>query len=245
MSDNQGMENNDEEQQLLGAAGGEDVIDDPILEQGAIVLRGYVIERINTEDPCRQVTSEDLGGRSNEQQDPQIKEVVEQLLKIADELNRNAELQRLINQVQGNCARDIFMKVARNIFADGINWGRVVALFHLAYRLIYKKIMVQQFLKKILSRMECGKEQGDQVQLGPGFIGGTQNTDLALTTNHLENIRLIISWVLQVIREKLYFWLVQQGGWEGVIRGWSHWRTVTLVASVILVATIVYYKRTR
>ncbi|XP_037102609.1 apoptosis regulator BAX isoform X1 [Syngnathus acus] len=205
MSDNQGMENNDEEQQLLGAAGGEDVIDDPILEQGAIVLRGYVIERINTEDPCRQVTSEDLGGRSNEQQDPQIKEVVEQLLKIADELNRNAELQRLINQVQGNCARDIFMKVARNIFADGINWGRVVALFHLAYRLIYK----------------------------------------ALTTNHLENIRLIISWVLQVIREKLYYWLVQQGGWEGVIRGWSHWRTVTLVASVILVATIVYYKRTR
>ncbi|XP_068506656.1 apoptosis regulator BAX isoform X4 [Syngnathus scovelli] len=182
-----------------------DVIDDPILEQGAIVLRGYVIERINTEDPCRQVTSEDLGGRSNEQQDPQIKEVVEQLLKIADELNRNAELQRLINQVQGNCARDIFMKVARNIFADGINWGRVVALFHLAYRLIYK----------------------------------------ALTTNHLENIRLIISWVLQVIREKLYSWLVQQGGWEGVIRGWSHWRTVTLVASVILVATIVYYKRTR
>ncbi|XP_049573493.2 apoptosis regulator BAX isoform X1 [Syngnathus scovelli] len=205
MSDNQGKENNDEEQQLLGAAGGEDVIDDPILEQGAIVLRGYVIERINTEDPCRQVTSEDLGGRSNEQQDPQIKEVVEQLLKIADELNRNAELQRLINQVQGNCARDIFMKVARNIFADGINWGRVVALFHLAYRLIYK----------------------------------------ALTTNHLENIRLIISWVLQVIREKLYSWLVQQGGWEGVIRGWSHWRTVTLVASVILVATIVYYKRTR
>lgn len=47
-------------------------------------------------------------------------------------------LARLINQVQGNCAQDIFMTVARNIFADGINWGRVVALFHLAYRLIYK-----------------------------------------------------------------------------------------------------------
>lgn len=45
---------------------------------------------------------------------------------------------RLINQVQGNCAQDIFMTVARSIFVDGINWGRVVALFHLAYRLIYK-----------------------------------------------------------------------------------------------------------
>lgn len=167
--------------------------------------RRYVIERINTEDPSRHVSSEDLGGRPDELQDPQIKEVVDQLLKIADELNRNAELQRLINQVQGNCAQDIFMKVARSIFADGINWGRVVALFHLAYRLIYK----------------------------------------ALTTNHLENIRMVISWVLQVIREQLYAWLVQQGGWEGVIRSFSRWRTAAIVASVVLLATFAYLRRTR
>ncbi|XP_070787290.1 apoptosis regulator BAX isoform X2 [Enoplosus armatus] len=190
------------DQELRGAV---DVIDDPILEQGAVVLRGYVIERINAEEPGRRISSEDLGGRPDEQQDPQIKEVVEQLLKIADDLNRNAEFQRLVNRVQGNCAQDIFMTVARSIFADGINWGRVVALFHLAYRLIYK----------------------------------------ALTTNHLENIRIVISWVLQVIREQLYSWLIQQGGWEGVIRGFSRWRTVAIVASVMLVATIVYYRKTR
>lgn len=53
-----------------------------------------MIERINAEEPTRRVSSEDLGGRPNEQQDPQIKEVVEQLLKIAEELNRNAELQQ-------------------------------------------------------------------------------------------------------------------------------------------------------
>lgn len=188
-----------------GAEGGEDVIDDPILEQGAVVLRGYVIERINTEDPERSVSSVDLGGRPNEQQDPNIKEVVEQLLRIADEMNRNAELQHLINQVQGNCAQDIFMQVARSIFSDGINWGRVVALFHLAFRLIHK----------------------------------------ALTTNHLENIRLVISWVLQVIRDTLYSWIVQQGGWEGVIRGFSRWRTVAIVASVALAAAFVYYRKTR
>ncbi|CAJ1048579.1 apoptosis regulator BAX [Xyrichtys novacula] len=205
MADSREEEKKEGEQELQGAVGGEDVVDDPILEQGAVVLRGYVIERINNEEPSRHVSSEDLGGQSNEQQDPQVKEVVEQLLKIADELNRNAELQRLINQVPGNCAQDIFMKVARNIFADGINWGRVVALFHLAYRLIYK----------------------------------------AITTDHLENIRTIISWVLQVIREQLYSWLVQQGGWAGVIRGISRWRTVAIVASVVLVATIVYYRKTR
>lgn len=44
----------------------------------------------------------------------------------------------LVRQVQGNCAQDLFMQVARSIFADGISWGRVVALFHLAYRLILK-----------------------------------------------------------------------------------------------------------
>ncbi|KAM3625124.1 uncharacterized protein V6R79_007104 [Siganus canaliculatus] len=188
-----------------GAEGGEDVIDDPILEQGAVVLRGYVIERMHTEDPNRRISSVDLGGRPNEQQDPHIKEVVEQLIKIADQLNRDAELQRLISQVQYNCPQDIFMRVARSIFADGISWGRVVALFHLAYRLIHK----------------------------------------ALTTDHLENIRTVISWVLQVIRDMLYSWLVQQGGWEGVIRGFPRWRTVALVASLVLVTTFVYYRKTR
>ncbi|XP_071329043.1 apoptosis regulator BAX [Trachinotus anak] len=206
MADGRGEEErNGGEQEPHGAAGGEDVIDDPILEQGAVVLRGYVVERINADDPARHVSCEDLGGRPDEHQDPQIKEVVEQLLKIADDLNRNAEFQRLISQVQGNCAQDIFMQVSRSIFADGINWGRVVALFHLAYRLIHK----------------------------------------ALTTNHLENIRMVISWVLQVIREQLYSWLIQQGGWEGVIRGFSRWRTLATVASVVLVAAIVYYRKTR
>ncbi|XP_034723395.1 apoptosis regulator BAX [Etheostoma cragini] len=195
----------DEGEELQGAVGGEDVIDDPIMEQGAVILRGYVIERMNTEEPSQHVSPEILGGRPNEQQDPQIKEVVEQLIKIADEINRNTELHHLVSHVPDDCARNIFMNVARKIFADGINWGRVVALFHLAYRLIFK----------------------------------------AMNSNRLENIRTIISWVLQVIKELLYGWLVQQGGWEGVIRGISRWRTLTIVASVALVAAIVFYRKTR
>ncbi|KAF7212933.1 apoptosis regulator BAX [Nothobranchius furzeri] len=205
MADGREGERLEAEEEALGAEGGEDVIDDPILEQGVVVLRGYVIERMNTEDPSRHVCPEDLGGRTHEQEDPQVKEVVEQLLKIADELNRNAEFQRLINQVQANCAQEVFMMVARSIFIDGINWGRVVALFHLAYRLIYR----------------------------------------ALTTDHLENIRMVISWVLQVIRDLLYPWLVQQGGWVGVIQNFSQWRTVAIVASVVVVATFVYYRKTQ
>nr|XP_046201087.1 apoptosis regulator BAX-like isoform X4 [Oncorhynchus gorbuscha] len=118
------------------------------MEQGAIVLRGYVIERISAENPGRHLAPEDLGGRPNEQEDHQVKNMVQQLLLIADDMNRNAELQHLINRVQVNCAQDVFFSVAREIFADGINWGRVVSLFHLAYKLIYKAL-TQNHLESI------------------------------------------------------------------------------------------------
>lgn len=54
----------------------------------------YVIERISVEEPSLHITSEELGGRPDEQRDPQIKEVVEQLLKIADDMNKSVEFQR-------------------------------------------------------------------------------------------------------------------------------------------------------
>lgn len=188
-----------------GATGGEDVVDDSIIEEAGIVLRGYVIERISTEDPAMHVSPVDLGGTANEGEVPHVKEVVEQLLKIADELNRHAELQHLINTVQANCAQEVFMTVARTIFSDGINWGRIVALFHLAYRLIYK----------------------------------------ALTQNHFEIVKNIISWVLQFIRENISAWIRQQGGWDGVIRSVSRWRSMTVIAAVAFIAAVVYWRKTR
>lgn len=60
----------------------------------------------------------------------------------------------LVSQVQGNCAQDLFMQVAREIFDDGINWGRVVALFHLAYRLILK-VTIQVYNILIQHVLQC------------------------------------------------------------------------------------------
>ncbi|XP_056464157.1 apoptosis regulator BAX-like [Gadus chalcogrammus] len=190
-------------------AGGEDFIDDPIMVQGALILRGYVMHCISANDPAMQVSSEDLGGARKEQQDPQIKEVVEMLRKKSDVLDQNTEFENLISQVQGNCVQDVLMKVAKSIFNDGITWGRVTCLFYLAYKFIYKA---------------------------------------ADHMNHMENIRIIISWVLQFIREQLHTWIAQQGGWgrkEGVVRGISRWRTVTALASVVLVVAFVYYRESR
>lgn len=58
----------------------------------------YVIERINADEPSRRISSEDLGGRPNEQKDPQMKEVVGQLLKIADQIDNDVEFQRSVKR---------------------------------------------------------------------------------------------------------------------------------------------------
>ncbi|KAL1007052.1 hypothetical protein UPYG_G00081270 [Umbra pygmaea] len=197
--------NKTDENEPRGAVGGEDVIDDRVVEQGAVVLRGYVVERMRADDPERHLTQQDLGGEPNELDNPQIKDVVNQLLIIADDLNRNIELQNLLSSVHPDCAQEVFFSVAKEIFQDGVNWGRVVALFHLAYTLIYR----------------------------------------ALTGNHLEIIKKVISWVLQFIRENILAWILRQGGWVGVSRTMSHWPTVSLVAAVAFVAVVIYWRNTR
>lgn len=204
MADEKNGETTDKNE-LKGATGGEDVVDDVIIEQSAVLLRGYVVQQATVDDPNIHVNHEALGGRPQDEEDPQIKEVVDQLLKIADDLNKNAELQHLISTVQSNCAQDVFMTVARSIFDDGINWGRVVALFHLAYRLIFQ----------------------------------------ALTQNHFEIIKKIISWFLQFMKEHITAWIRQQGGWEGIFRSMSRWRTVSTIAAVAFIIAVVYWRRTR
>ncbi|MEQ2193151.1 hypothetical protein XENOCAPTIV_024815, partial [Xenoophorus captivus] len=63
--------------------------------------------------------------------DPNHKKLAQCLQQIGDELDGNMELQ--------SPSKDVFMKVAFQIFSDGrFNWGRVVALFYFACRLVIK-----------------------------------------------------------------------------------------------------------
>lgn len=152
MAESHGHERPDDGE-LEGATGGADRVDDLIVEESGRVLRGYVMEQIHTEEPTLHVRPEDLGGTTEEVENPQIKGIVEQLLKIAEELNQSTELRQLLSTVEANCAQEMFMTVARRIFQDGINWGRVVALLHLAYRLIHKALTQNraEIIKNIIS----------------------------------------------------------------------------------------------
>lgn len=45
----------------------------------------------------------------------------------------------MIEQVQSNPPKEVFFRVATEMFADGnFNWGRVVALFYFACKLVLK-----------------------------------------------------------------------------------------------------------
>ncbi|XP_078450433.1 apoptosis regulator BAX isoform X3 [Lampetra fluviatilis] len=99
-------------------------------------------------------TLEELGGSPAEQEDKGVIEVANCLRLIGDELDRDQKLQEMIRNMPIESPRELFMRVAIQIFADGtFNWGRVVALFYFAYRLVMKAYSRQllDIVKTIIS----------------------------------------------------------------------------------------------
>lgn len=106
--------------------------------------------------------------------------------------------------------REVFMRVAYEIFSDGIfNWGRVVALFYFACRLVIKVRETAMFgiLKWINNKSKAC------------IIELKKSKDLlftplqALVTQIPDIIRTIISWTIDYLREHVINWIREQGGW--------------------------------
>ncbi|CAG5897998.1 unnamed protein product [Menidia menidia] len=114
---------------------------DQILETGAVLLKNFIYERIQRHaEGATTVTREQLGG--GELCEPHLKELAHCLKQIGDELDGNTDLQRMINRPSITPTKDMFVKVALEIFSDGkYNWGRVVALFYFACRLVIKALV--------------------------------------------------------------------------------------------------------
>ncbi|XP_064150074.1 apoptosis regulator BAX isoform X2 [Loxodonta africana] len=86
-------------------------------------------------------------------QDPSTKKLSECLKRIGDELDSNLELQRMIAAVDTDSPREVFFRVAAEMFSDGnFNWGRVVALFYFASKLVLKALCtkVPNLIKTIM-----------------------------------------------------------------------------------------------
>lgn len=117
---------------------------------------------------------------------------------------------RMINDSSLCPTREVFMRVASEIFSDGIfNWGRVVALFYFACRLVIKVRETAMFgILKLINN----KSKACIIELN-------KSKDLlftplqALVTQIPDIIRTIISWTIDYLREHVINWIREQGGW--------------------------------
>ncbi|XP_036408470.1 apoptosis regulator BAX-like [Megalops cyprinoides] len=126
---------------------------DQILEVGTALLKDFIFERVRRYgDESTIVTRTQLGG--TELCDPNHKKLAQCLQQIGDELDGNVQLQRMINDSALQPSKEVFGKVAYEIFSDGrFNWGRVVALFYFACRLVIKALVtnVPDIIRTIIS----------------------------------------------------------------------------------------------
>nr|XP_057904675.1 apoptosis regulator BAX-like isoform X1 [Doryrhamphus excisus] len=126
---------------------------DQILELGAVLLKDFIYERVRRHGDCSAVvTRAQLGG--GELCDANQKKLAQCLQQIGDELDGNVELQRMIENSSLQPTKEVFMKVAIEIFSDRkFNWGRVVALFYFACRLVIKALLthIPDIIRTIIS----------------------------------------------------------------------------------------------
>ncbi|XP_040289707.1 apoptosis regulator BAX [Bufo bufo] len=136
------------------SSGGSGISTEQIMQTGSLLLRGFIADRVERSSaPDTAAGVPELVGVEQLQANPSTKRLCECLRKIGDELDGNMELQRMIDQVRGNPPKEVFLQVATEMFADGnFNWGRVVALFYFACKLVLKALWshVPQMIRTII-----------------------------------------------------------------------------------------------
>ena len=68
-----------------------------------------------------------------------VQDILLILNRIGDEISQNNAVEIFVQSVPLGCARDVFFDLCIKVFADGvINWGRIVTLFYVAFRLVIR-----------------------------------------------------------------------------------------------------------
>ncbi|XP_062993490.1 apoptosis regulator BAX-like [Elgaria multicarinata webbii] len=129
---------------------------DQILQTGAVLLKGFIRDRVQGCGDAERIeaTMAGLGGLEPPNCNSSTKQLSDCLRRIGDELDGNMELQRMIEQVQKYPPKDVFFRVASEMFSDkNFNWGRVVALFYFACKLVLKAVCTKlpELIRTIIS----------------------------------------------------------------------------------------------
>ncbi|XP_051885591.1 apoptosis regulator BAX [Pristis pectinata] len=121
--------------------------------QSGAIMRRFFLETIQEEDPEVQLSPEDLGGAPSEINEPSVMEICKSLKKIGDALNKNAELQHVIDVIPVDNIREVLHKVAERILtAEDLNWGRIVTFLYFAGKLVFKALKsVKTLIRQIIN----------------------------------------------------------------------------------------------
>ncbi|XP_071505136.1 apoptosis regulator BAX-like [Diadema antillarum] len=119
------------------------VSEEDVGAQATVLLQHFIVERFQQDGFEEAPRLEDLRGEVavHQVQDVMWNEVGSMLREIGDTLDRDRELQRMIDSVPSDSPIEAIMAVAHVIFSDGeISWGRIVGLFYFAYRMCARAI---------------------------------------------------------------------------------------------------------
>ncbi|XP_072172253.1 apoptosis regulator BAX-like [Diadema setosum] len=119
------------------------VSEEDVGAQATVLLQHFIVERFQQDGFEEAPRLEDLRGEVavHQRQDVVWNEVGSMLREIGDTLDRDRELQRMIDSVPNDSPIEAIMAVAHVIFSDGeISWGRIVGLFYFAYRMCARAI---------------------------------------------------------------------------------------------------------
>ncbi|XP_018422941.1 PREDICTED: apoptosis regulator BAX [Nanorana parkeri] len=137
-----------------GEASGTGVSTDQIMQTGDLLLRGFIVDRMQGNSDVATAEMPEYCRQLQVPMNPSTKKLSDCLRRIGDELDGNMELQRMIDQVKSNPPKEVFFRVATEMFADGnFNWGRVVALFYFASKLVLKALCthVPEMIRTIIN----------------------------------------------------------------------------------------------
>ncbi|XP_060076355.1 bcl-2 homologous antagonist/killer-like [Ylistrum balloti] len=141
-----------------------------VVNQAEDVIRNFMYQRYQQEqmeeDPETMEQTPAIPELVHFTSDPmsQASQVGRQLARIGDDINRRYadEFNDMINQlnITEDTAYEVFAGVARKLFSEGINWGRVSALLCFAYRIAMRVLRIRErasrfadFLKLIINHV--------------------------------------------------------------------------------------------
>ncbi|XP_060554422.1 apoptosis regulator BAX-like [Ruditapes philippinarum] len=127
---------------------------DDIGNQGRVLLNEFIHDRLY-EDHVECIPAVDELQEPGTPSGPPLehmREIARALRCIADELDQDQRIQRIISKVPPDAPQQTFFNVANDFFRDGIiSWGRVATLFYFGYKMALKALDKIPLIKAIIN----------------------------------------------------------------------------------------------